>query len=72
MRHRDQIVRRDQILSQVWEWNAEITSNVVAAQVRLLQRKLVQTGCTDPMETIYGLGYRFDSNLQINFSNNHE
>ncbi|WP_036488471.1 two-component system response regulator RppA [Myxosarcina sp. GI1] len=62
MRHPDRIVSRDQILSQLWDWNAETMSNVVAAQVRLLRRKLADCGCADPIETIYGLGYRFDSN----------
>ena len=34
-------------------------SNVVAAQVRLLRRKLAEVGCDQWLETIYGLGYRF-------------
>ena len=59
MRHPDRIVSRDQILSQVWDWNSENMSNVVAAQVRLLRRKLAQCGCANPIESIYGLGYRF-------------
>ncbi|MEL7417131.1 MAG: two-component system response regulator RppA [Cyanobacteria bacterium J06555_3] len=65
MRHPDRIVSRDQILSQIWDWNAETMSNVVAAQVRLLRRKLVQCGCANPIESIYGLGYRFDSNPRL-------
>ena len=65
MRHPDRIVSRDQILSQIWDWNAETMSNVVAAQVRLLRRKLAQCGCANPIESIYGLGYRFDSNPRL-------
>ena len=55
----------DQILSQVWDWNAENMSNVVAAQVRLLRRKLAQCGCANPIESIYGRGYRFDSDPRL-------
>jgi len=65
MRHPDRIVSRDQILSQIWDWNAETMSNVVAAQVRLLRRKLAQCGCANPIESIYGLGYRFDSSPRL-------
>lgn len=65
MRHPDRIISRDQILSQLWDWNAETMSNVVAAQVRLLRRKLAQCGCANPIESIYGLGYRFDSNPRL-------
>ena len=59
MKHPHQIVNRDRLLSQIWEWGAEPMSNVVAAQVRLLRRKLAQYGCENWIETVYGLGYRF-------------
>lgn len=59
MRHPNQILTRDQILNQLWEWGAELESNVVAAQVRLLRRKLAEMGCDRAIETVYGLGYRF-------------
>lgn len=44
MKHPNQIVTRDQIQNQLWEMSAEPISNVVAAQMRLLRRKLSQTG----------------------------
>ena len=65
MRHPERIISRDQILSQLWNWNAETMSNVVAAQVRLLRRKLSECGCADPIETVYGLGYRFSANPRL-------
>jgi DNA-binding response OmpR family regulator len=60
LRHPQQILNRDQILAQLWELDAEPISNVVAAQVRLLRRKLTAHGCGDLIETVYGLGYRFN------------
>jgi DNA-binding response OmpR family regulator len=33
---------------------------VVAAQVRLLRRKLASFGCPDLIETLHGMGYRFN------------
>ncbi len=59
MRHPQQIITRDRLLNQLWEVGAEPESNVVAAQIRLLRRKLTEINCDDLIETIYGLGYRF-------------
>jgi DNA-binding response OmpR family regulator len=59
MRHPQQILTREQLLAQLWEWGTEPVSNVVAAQIRLLRRKLAQQGIEDLIETVYGLGYRF-------------
>jgi DNA-binding response OmpR family regulator len=59
MNHPNQIVTRDQILAQLWEWGDEPMSNVVAAQIRLLRRKLKAVGGENWIETVYGLGYRF-------------
>ena len=59
MQHPNQIVTSDQILEQLWEFGAEPPSNVVAAQICLLRRKLTKYGCDEMLETVYGLGYRF-------------
>ncbi len=59
MKHPNQIVTRDQLLAQLWEWGNEPMSNVVAAQIRLLRRKLEPLGINNCIETVYGLGYRF-------------
>ena len=64
MRHPQQILNRDQILNQLWEFGEEPMSNVVAAQIRLLRRKLGQFGCDRAIETVYGLGYRFNPLLE--------
>lgn len=58
MRHPNQILTRDQILDQLWELGIEPMSNVVAAQIRLLRKKLKQYGCDNLIETVYKLGYR--------------
>lgn len=55
-----QIITRDQIMNQLWEFGAEPISNVVAAQMRLLRRKLAEKGCANLIETVYGLGYRLN------------
>jgi two-component system Ni(II)/redox-responsive regulator NrsR len=59
MEHRDRIVSGSKLRSQLWDLEAEPVSNVVAAQIRLLRRKLARYGCADPIETVPGQGYRF-------------
>lgn len=59
MKHPQQILSSEQIKNQLWALSAESTSNVVAAQVRLLRRKLGEYGHGNLIETVYGLGYRF-------------
>jgi DNA-binding response OmpR family regulator len=58
MRHPNQIMTRDQLLARLWELGSEPMSNVVAAQIRLLRKKLSAYGCENLIETVYGLGYR--------------
>jgi DNA-binding response OmpR family regulator len=65
MQHPDRIINSDRLLDQLWEFGAEPPSNVVAAQVCLLRRKLAKYGCEDMLETVYGLGYRFQSSTTV-------
>lgn len=61
MKHPNQVLTRDQIINQLWEIGAEPISNVVAAQMRLLRRKLGDEN-NSLIETIYAVGYRFNPN----------
>ncbi|MGF1672638.1 MAG: two-component system response regulator RppA [Rivularia sp. (in: cyanobacteria)] len=65
MKHPNQILTTEQIRNQLWEVSAESSSNVVAAQVRLLRRKLMSNGCGNPIETLHGMGYRFNFKNQL-------
>ncbi|AFZ14161.1 two component transcriptional regulator, winged helix family [Crinalium epipsammum PCC 9333] len=60
MKHPHQIVTSDQIRNQLWEVGADPISNVVAAQMRLLRRKLADFGSNSLIETVHGVGYRFN------------
>ena len=59
LQHPNQVLTRERILDRLWEIGAEPMSNVVAAQIRLLRKKLAQYNCEKVIETVYGLGYRF-------------
>jgi two-component system, OmpR family, Ni(II)-responsive and/or redox-responsive regulator NrsR len=59
MQNPDRIIPGSKIRQQLWDLDEEPISNVVAAQIRLLRRKIASYGCNCPIETIPGQGYRF-------------
>lgn len=63
MQNSDRIISGSKMRHQLWDLNEEPISNVVAAQMRLLRRKLANHGCDCPIETIPGQGYRFNTAL---------
>ena len=54
LRHPDQVLSREQLLSNAWGLDFDPESNVVDVYVRYLRRKLG----ADRIETIRGVGYR--------------
>jgi len=54
MRHPDQVLSREQILSHVWGYDFDPGSNVVDVYIRTLRRKVG----TDRIATLRGMGYR--------------
>lgn len=63
MQNPDRIISGSKIRHQLWDLEEEPISNVVAAQMRLLRRKLASYDCDCPIETIPGQGYRFNTAL---------
>ncbi len=59
MRHPNQLLTHDQIHQHLWGESAEKpTSNALAAQIRLLRRKIETEGEPALINTVYGRGYR--------------
>jgi DNA-binding response OmpR family regulator len=58
LRHRDQVLSREQLLSLVWGYDFDPGSNVVEVYVRALRKKLGDT----VIETVRGMGYRLPRN----------
>jgi two-component system, OmpR family, manganese sensing response regulator len=59
MRQPQQLLTHDQIYQTVWGDSDMPSSNTLAAQIRLLRRKIEVEGETALIQTIYGKGYRF-------------
>jgi two-component system copper resistance phosphate regulon response regulator CusR len=54
LRHPDQVLSREQLLSHVWGYDFDPESNIVDVYVRYLRKKLGD----DAIETVRGMGYR--------------
>ncbi|SJN18862.1 DNA-binding heavy metal response regulator [Microbacterium esteraromaticum] len=59
LRHPDEVLTRQQLLSRVWEFDFDPGSNVVDVYIRYLRNKLG----TDRFETVRGAGYRLRTNM---------
>lgn len=59
MEHPEQLLTHEEIYSQLWQQEEQPSSNVLAALVRLLRRKIEIKGETQLIHTVYGKGYRF-------------
>jgi two-component system, OmpR family, manganese sensing response regulator len=59
MRHVGQVLTHDQIHQYLWSEEEQPSSNVLAALIRLLRRKIEASGETILVHTVYGKGYRF-------------
>lgn len=61
LRHANQVLTHEQIYQGVWDDQEAPSSNVVAAQMRLLRRKIEPKGTPPIIHTVYGKGYRLGS-----------
>jgi len=56
LRHKSQLISRNQLLEHAWDRNVDIFTNVVDTHIKNLRKKLGKYG--DYIITIYGSGYR--------------
>jgi DNA-binding response OmpR family regulator len=59
MRHPNQVLSREQLLSGVWGYDFEPQTNVVEVYVGYLRKKLGRPDRPAPIDTIRSAGYRF-------------
>jgi DNA-binding response OmpR family regulator len=56
LRHKGQVISRNQILEHAWDRNVDIFTNIVDTHIKNIRKKLGKQGRY--IETIYGSGYR--------------
>ena len=57
MRHPNQVINREELLSHLWDFNYSSFSNVVDVHIKNLRKKITK-GKENILETIRGVGYR--------------
>jgi len=62
LRHRDQIVARQQLLEHVWDYNFDPFSNSIESHIASLRRKLNQNKNRNLIHTFNGRGYKLALN----------
>jgi DNA-binding response OmpR family regulator len=60
IRHRNQVITREEVLSAVWGYQHDPATNVVDVYIGYLRRKLSRPGESVPIHTVRGVGYRLD------------
>jgi DNA-binding response OmpR family regulator len=58
LRHPNQVVNREDLITHLWDSNYESFSNVVDVHVKNLRQKLDRGPYPSALETIRGIGYR--------------
>jgi DNA-binding response OmpR family regulator len=66
MMHKDDVVRRTELLEKVWDMHFDPESNVVDVHVGNLRRKLREAGFEDIIKTVRGVGFRLNGSASIN------
>lgn len=64
MLHPQQLLTHEQIYQHLWPSGEQPSSNVLAAQIRLLRRKIAAQDSPPLIHTIYGKGYWFGSTVE--------
>jgi OmpR-family two-component system manganese-sensing response regulator len=62
MQHPDRLLAHEEIYRYLWPADEQPSSNVLAALVRLLRRKIEIKQQPQLIHTVYGKGYRFGIN----------
>jgi DNA-binding response OmpR family regulator len=64
MRHAGQVLSRDALLDQVWNYDYAGGSNIVDVYVRYLRRKIEEPGESHLLHTVRGVGYKLAENAE--------
>ena len=61
----DRVISKNSIAEHIWGDDSDQLDNhdFIYVHLRNLRKKLSEKGCTDYLETIYGIGYKFNSKL---------
>jgi len=65
LRNPHRIFSQSALLDRVWSFGEPPTENTVRAHIKSLRQKIKKAGAPDPIETVYGLGYRLKAEREL-------
>jgi DNA-binding response OmpR family regulator len=63
LENKGSVVSRDRIIQNVYPWDDAATDNALNIQINRLRKKLSVSKNTSLIETVWGIGYRFNSDV---------
>lgn len=54
-----QVFDKERIYERLWGWDSEGDSAVIAEHIRRIRQKFISAGSTSPIDTLWGMGYRW-------------
>ncbi len=56
------VITKDAISYSVWSHNSDmdVSNDIIYTHVKNLRKKLIASGCEDYIQSVYGIGYKFD------------
>ncbi len=66
-KNQDQVFKREQLLDQIWGFNNYTETRTVDEHIKRLRSKLSEAGVENvPIQTVWGVGYKFSSGVKAN------
>ncbi|MGG1675638.1 response regulator transcription factor [Neobacillus sp. NRS-1170] len=61
VQNKGQVLPREVILERIWGFDADVAMKTIDATVKLIRKKLVPLGKQERLQSIRGVGYKFES-----------
>jgi DNA-binding response OmpR family regulator len=65
--NKNRVITKESIAEHLWGDNFDLVDSFdfIYTHIKNLRRKLLEKGCADYIQTIYGMGYKFNLNIKL-------
>jgi len=69
LENKNQVVSKEEMVKQLWRGQDDDTSyHSLYTHIKNLRKKLIECGCRDYIQTIYGYGYNFNEMMLVGYT----
>jgi DNA-binding response OmpR family regulator len=61
IQNKGQVLPREMILDRIWGFDSDVSTKTIDATIKLLRKKLTVFGKQDLLQSIRGVGYKFEN-----------